>query len=118
MQRYTKLLFEHPKLDQRGQLWLGHWTPPLRQALLPFLQPLTLREGQLTLTRIGRRVTEVFGTLWDSYVEALETAQPTPPEPDFYLDSHLSPSPLSATSPSPSPTAARLWDARLAADNG
>ena len=31
-----------------------------RQVLLPLLQPLTLREGQAALTRIGRRVTEVF----------------------------------------------------------
>ena len=47
MQRYTQLLFEHPNLDQRGQLWLGQWTPALRQALYPLLQPLTLREGLL-----------------------------------------------------------------------
>ena len=39
MQRYTQLLFEHPNLDQRGQLWLGYWTPPLRQVFLPLLQP-------------------------------------------------------------------------------
>ena len=38
--RYTQLLFEHPHLDQ---LWPGHWTPSLRQVLLPLLQPLTLR---------------------------------------------------------------------------
>ena len=52
MRRYTQLLFEHPNLDRRGQLWLGHWTPPLRQALRPLLQPLTLREGQAILARI------------------------------------------------------------------
>ena len=63
MQRYTQLLFEHPNLDQRGQLWLGHWPPPLRQAFLPLLEPLTLCEGQNALARIGRRATEVFRDL-------------------------------------------------------
>ena len=122
MQRYTQLLFEHPNLDQRGQLWLGHWTPTLRQALHPLLQPLTLREGQSALARIGRRVTEVFRDIWDSYVEAVENAQPPPSEPDLHLDPHP-PSPLPSAPLCPvthplSPTATRLWDARLAADNG
>ena len=122
MQRYTQLLFEHPNLDQRGQLWLGHWTPTLRQALHPLLQPLTLREGQSALARIGRRVTEVFRDIWDSYVEAVENAQPPAAEPDLYLDLHTPISPPSTPHRSVithlSPTAARLWDARLAADNG
>ena len=122
MQRYTQLLFEHPDLDQRGQLWLGHWIPTLRQALHPLLQPLTLREGQSALARIGRRVTEVFRDIWDSYVEAVENAQPPAAEPDLYLDLHTPISPPSTPHRSVithlSPTAARLWDARLAADNG
>ena len=44
MQRYAQLRFEHPNLDQRGQLWIGHWTPLLRQELAPRLQDITLRD--------------------------------------------------------------------------
>ena len=88
MQRYTQLLFDHPNLDQRGQLWLGHWTPPLRQVLFPLLQPLTLREGQAALTRIGRMANEVYRDLWDCSGEAIALAQPPPPEDDFHLDTH------------------------------
>ena len=64
MQRYTQLLFEHPTLDQRGQLWLGHWTPTLRQDLSPLLLGLSMREGQAALARIGRRATAAFHDLW------------------------------------------------------
>ena len=78
MQRYVQLLFGHPDMDQRGQLWLGHWPPPLRRALSPLPQRLPLREGQATLGRIGRRATEVFRDLWDTYAEALALAQPPP----------------------------------------
>ena len=116
MQRYTQLLF-----DQRGQLWLGHWTPSLRQVLLPLLQSLVLREGQAALARVGRRATEVFRDIWDCYGEAIALAQPPPPEPDFNLDTHhhlsTPPTPLFAATPLSS-TTARLWDARLAADHG
>ena len=75
MQRYTQLLFEHPNLDQRGQLWLGHWTPSLRQ--VPLLQSLTLREGQAALARIGRRATEIYRDLWDCYGEAIACSTPS-----------------------------------------
>ena len=47
-------------LDQRGQLWLGHWHPPLRRELSPLLQRLSRCEGQATLARIGRRATEAL----------------------------------------------------------
>ena len=121
MQCNTQLLFEHPNLDQRGQLWLGHWTPLLCQdLLLPLPQPLPLREGQAALARIGRRATEVFCDLWDLYGVAIALAQPSPKEPDFNLDTHhhmcAPPTPLSPASPllpPPSPL-----PARLAADNG
>ena len=86
------------------------------------MQPLTLREGQHALARIGRRATEVFRALWDSYVEAVENAQPPASEPDLYLDLHppITPphTPARPVTTPLSPTAARLWDARLAADNG
>ena len=120
MQRYVQLLFEHPDMDQRGQLWLCHWPPPLRRALSPLLQRLPLREGQATIGRIGRRATEIFRDLWDSYAEAHALTQPSPSDPDLFLDIPLPPSgfPGLLSPPSPTPTAARPWDARLAADTG
>ena len=78
MQRYVQLLFSHPALKQRGHLWLGHCTPPLRQELGPLLEPLSLLEGQAALLRIGRRVTQAYRDLWDSYGETLKAAQPPP----------------------------------------
>ena len=103
MQTFVQLLFKHPNLDQRGQLWLGHCPPPLRQELAPHLQGLTLRDGQAILTRIGRRASEAFRDLWDTYGEALALAQPPPSEPDFFLDPPLpnppSPPPLMAARP-------------------
>ena len=77
------------------------------------MQGLTLRDGQAILTRIGRRASEAFRDLWDTYGEALALAQPPPSEPDFFLDPPL-PNPPSH----PPLMAARPWDARLAADNG
>ena len=120
MQKYAHLLFEHPNLVHRGQLWLGHWPPPLRQELAPQLQGLSLRDGQATLLRIGRRAREVFNNLWDAYAEAIESARIPPADPDLF---HATPphqdDPLSPPSPPSSPPlAAHLWDARLAADNG
>ena len=65
--------------------------------------------------------TEVFCDLWDCYGEAIALAQPPPPEPDYNLDTQhplaTPPTPISSDTPR-SLTAARLWDARLATDNG
>ena len=120
MLQYAQLLFEHPNLTQRGQLWLGHWPPPLRQKLAPQLRGLSLRDGQTTLIRIGRRAREVFNTLWDAYAEAIDLAQTPLEDPDLLLATPPSlDDPLSPPSPpSPPLVAAYLWDARLAADNG
>ena len=60
LHRYVQLLFTHPGHEQRGHLWLGHWPPPLRQEFGPLLLPLSLREGQAALLRIGARITQAF----------------------------------------------------------
>ena len=110
MQRYAQLLFEHPSLDQRGQLWLGHWPLSLRQDFTLLLERLSLREGQATLARIGRRAIEVFQDLWNTYREAIALTQPPPSEPDFYLDTSLHPAtPPAHLSPPPPP-----WQLALA----
>ena len=104
MQRYTQLIFEHPTLDQRGQLWLGHWTPTLRQDLSPLLLGLPLREGQAALARIGRRATAAFHDLWAAYGEALAIAQPPTSDPDLFSDPPPTWSaPLTPLSPSSPP---------------
>ena len=70
----------HPaaiRAPERGPTWSTvARPPPLRQDLLPILQPLSLREGQATLARIRRRATEVFPDLWDLYGEVIAPAQP------------------------------------------
>ena len=83
IQRYVQLLFSHPVPEQRGHLWLGHWSPPLRQALGPLLQGLTLCNGQAALLRLGTFVTQAYCALWDSYGEALSVATLPTPDIDF-----------------------------------
>ena len=122
MHRYVLLLFSHPGHEKRGPLWLGHWPPPLRQEFGTFLLPLSLREGQAALLRIGARVTQAFLALWDSYGEALTVATPPPPDIDFSADLPP-PSPLDSllTQPPESPPsqlAASPWTTRLDADHG
>ena len=120
MQKYAQLLFEHPNIMHRGKLWLGHWPPPLRQELVPQLRGLSLRDGQATLIRIGRRAREVFNNLWDAYAAAIDLARTSPADPDLFLATPpYQDDPLTPSSPPASPlVAAHPWDARLAADNG
>ena len=60
MQKYVQLLFEHPNLTQRGQLWLGHGPPPLYTC---GVSPSgTDRPLSLVLTAGHERSTAIYGT--------------------------------------------------------
>ena len=118
MHRYVQLLFHHQPLDQRGQLWLGHRPAPLWQELGPLLQCLTLREGQAALLRTGFTVKQAYRDLWDSYGKALTSAQPPPPDLDFFTAAARPLPAASPASPSLSSSAANPWNARLDADHG
>ena len=61
MQRYAQLLFEHPSLDQRGQLWLGHWPLSLRQDFTLLLERhAPQRTTPAILSPSGREISLYF----------------------------------------------------------
>ena len=95
----TELLFHHPGIQERGQLWTGLWTPEQRGLIAPALHRCTLREGQRTLLTLSQRATEGVRQLWTRFTTLVEevSAAPLPPLPPL-------PSPPTPASPARSPS--------------
>ena len=98
----TELLFHHPGLQERGQLWTGLWTPQQRGLLAPYLHRCTLRDGQRTLLTLGQRATEGVRQLWTRFTTLVEEVTDAPPAPLAFPPSPSSPAP-----PARSPTRRR-----------
>ena len=68
----TELLFHHPGIQERGQLWTGLWTPKQRDLLAPYLHRCTLRDGQRTLLTLSQRATDGVRHLWTCFTTLAE----------------------------------------------
>ena len=82
-----ELLFHHPGLQDRGQLWTGLWTPAHRALLAPHLNRCSLHDGQQNLFTLCSRAADGARQLWSHYytdrikAAAAASTPPWPPPP-------------------------------------